>query len=237
MFEEKIKSDFININEHITNYGIFEEELLNAQFSLSSELLVEDCGHIEEFTCIFCSYIVDSPIQCQKCEKIYCENCIKKYTSLQKNKCPHCREAPFKSQKLPRMARMLLENLNFKCPFNCGESFEYSNFQRHLSTCNNIKIYKCNLCKAELPWNPAMKDVHKPECQKLKITCPYCKNQLIKFNYKSHIETCPKSFIHCQECKLNIPPHFQDAHKSFFCAEIKRLLDSVSSLIHQLQQL
>ena len=231
--KDKIDSEIKEIYQITNKYQILENKI---PFHLTRDLLLKDNDEIEEFICTICNNIVDKPIQCQTCEKIYCSDCINKYNLQKKNECPLCGDKPFKKGKINKILGNILRNLEFICPMDCGEIVKYSNIENHKACCMKIKvIHKCNLCFTELENRENLKEIHKLECNMLKSTCIYCNQEILKFNYETHIEKCPKKSIYCRECKMNIPLNYQEAHKNFFCLEIKKLVNAISLLMTKLE--
>ena len=234
--KDKIDLEIKEINQITNNYQIVENKILNQPFNLINNLFLQVHDDINEFVCTFCTYIVEKPIQCQTCEKIYCNDCIDKYNQQKKNECPQCTDTPFKKGKISGILGNMLGKLELKCPLDCGEIIRYSNIESHKASCIKIKvIHKCNLCNTELENQENLKEFHKLTCKMLKSSCVYCGDDILKFNYEAHLEKCPKKSIYCNECKLNIPSYFQEAHKNFFCLEIKKLLTDLSHLLRRLK--
>jgi len=191
---------------------------------------------IKKYKCFICTNVVNEPSQCGECESIFCEGCINIH--LEKyNDCPNCRDDPFKKGKLSKFIKLQLEELEFKCPFNCGELFGYYDTEKHRVSCKNIEDeFKCNLCEKNLVKDENLEENHKLECEILKIKCDFCLQELNKYDYKQHLESCENYSFNCNECKINYNRINKESH-DHLCEEIKKYMSQISSLIGKIRDL
>ena len=103
--------------------------------------------------CQICFQVLNSPVQCQKCDNCFCELCI------QKNKkcCPYrCYNPNFKKNKF---VNNVLATLKFKCKNGCKKIISYDELEKHYDEdCDNVD-YKAKFKKL----NRIYKDVKKKE--------------------------------------------------------------------------
>ena len=86
-------------------------------------------------TCEICKGILIDPIQCQKCNKIFCKKC--NINPKNKEKCKFgCQNAQVKPLKI---IKNVLSKLKFECKNKCGEVIPYDDyFNHHGKTCKNF---------------------------------------------------------------------------------------------------
>ena len=118
-----------------------EEEFVQ---NLPRECLQTHISSVEEIICPLCQGILFHPTMCEKCNKLFCRSCRKKYKST-KNKNPCCTSANF---VLPSKETLsFLSKLLFKCPFKCSDdTFSYSLIISHIMVCPSQKL-ECPKCK------------------------------------------------------------------------------------------
>ena len=66
------------------------------------------------FQCLICLKVVQYPEECQKCEKLSCKVCLKKWLD-QKWTCPHCRQVYLRKAQINRTVMGVLQKLRFQC--------------------------------------------------------------------------------------------------------------------------
>ena len=115
---------------------------------LDSSLLVDKkkIENIEEdITCPICQGVINDPYFCNKCQNNFCQNCIKKWES--KNK-----ECPFRCKKpeyIPNrfLSKIFSELLKFKCEKDCDKIIPYKDVNNHYKNCKKEdfkeKYYEC----------------------------------------------------------------------------------------------
>lgn len=100
----------------------------------------------DEITCEICTCIVINPRQCDVCETVFCDKCIKAWLK-KNNSCPK-RCENFKIKEASKIIKKLLDKLNVSC-FYCKKQFHYEEYiNKHFKECyeQNLLI-KCPLCK------------------------------------------------------------------------------------------
>jgi len=173
-----------------------------------------DSNIIENFNCIICSYIIRNPVECKKCSKLFCGNCIEKAIE-NNNRCPNCLFSPFKKIKFNLLLKNLLEESEFKCPLFCGKVIKYSQQDLHKNECSNIKfIYKCTLCKIDV--NSDKEEIHKFKCPLLSYKCVYCEQVTNKIDYFNHLMICQNQTKYCEQLQLYYPSRFEEAYLNEF---------------------
>ncbi len=99
----------------------------------------------EDFDCLICKHVVQNPLACSECDRLFCTLCINQW-HLRKKECPHCRQ----KSDMRRVSRILLKQINkvkFKCPDEtCRVSFTLDDTKKHKSTCNRKVKVECKAC-------------------------------------------------------------------------------------------
>lgn len=92
------------------------------------------------FSCCFCGSLVDDPYESECCGKLYCRGCteMNKFYDL----CKFCHKSLKFRKNL--FARNLLNKVELKCKYDCGEKYSYENMKIHMCRCVN-KNYNCTL--------------------------------------------------------------------------------------------
>jgi len=167
---------------------------------------------------------LNQPIsQCEKCDELFCKNCIDKNIKINNN-CPKCRLKPFINKKIGRKLITFMNNYVFNCPLKCGSIFGLADLEIHKDSCKQLEVYQCSLCKEKLLENQQnLKLNHQNKCEKLKISCAYCKMNLSIFDYKNHLQICEESLNYCKNCNLMVCKKYQEAHSRMFCPHIQKL--------------
>jgi len=140
---------------------------------------------ITNFNCIFCLNIVINPIQRNKCDQLYCRNCIEKYKD-NNNKCPNCNKVFVPHENLIRILKNLLNLIKFDCLLKCGNTFTYEKKESHI---NEFLFINCLYCEEKIEFSK-----HYEICNKRPI---YCNEANIYFqkNLKEIYEEHSKKII------------------------------------------
>jgi hypothetical protein len=208
--------DLKSLEDSKSKYKFIKEKTPKDEFSLSDDLY---CGSekrfIVDFSCLICLNIVMYPLQCGKCDKLFCKKCIENH--LDKHDfCPNCRDAPFNKTIFSRLLKRILDESEFVCPLKCDMKFPYSDLEKHKNECEKIKnenkICSCCLKIVKLE----TEEEHKYKCEFLKLNCIYCKQEINKFGFIEHYEKCENKEKYCNKGKFYYPVKFDEAHESFY---------------------
>ena len=156
----------------------------------------------DQYTCLICQNIFTNPVKLEKCEHIFCKDCINNYYFNQggnsNDQCPLCREKFLSSEIIPDMK---LENemkqKSVKC--ECGKVMFLTEYSKHSDNCNTL----LNNMKAQLK-NKNIK-IQKDKVQKNRQTfdCTLCtKKNFDRVGYIDHIKKVhPNDRGVCSICK------------------------------------
>jgi len=174
---------------------------------------------------LICREIIDSPVKCSNCSKLYCKICIEDEILKNNNQCPNCTSSPFNTDKIDLLLQDILDDFQFKCPIICGKVIRYSDKEKHKKECVRIKkLYECNLCKNELiEYNES---IHKRECISLKTRCNPCNQDLNILEFSDHLQTCKNDIKFCERTNIYYSKNYEEAYKQ----EFKDLLSNFNSL-------
>ncbi len=233
---DKLNTNYVQIEKDINDYRILLLKPLDKQIILTEDLFIGDPKIIKKYKCLLCSNIVKEPLQCGECENLFCEKCISNHLENY-NSCPNCKDEPFKQIKLSKFIKLQLEELEFNCPFDCGEKLGYYELENHRIACVNLEnFYKCNLCQTFLNHEEDMEEKHKLDCENLKVKCDICFQELNKFDYKEHLNNCENYCYFCTNCKINYNRINKEPH-DHLCIEITKYVDQISNLIRNIRDL
>ena len=79
-------------------------------------------------TCPICLAILIKPVQCNKCNKCFCESCINHYSDSNL-KCPFRCEKPSYTEN--KYVNNVLSLLKFKCKLGCNKIINYEHLEKH----------------------------------------------------------------------------------------------------------
>jgi len=197
-------------------YQIEEFLSLKSKFELTDDLYHgTETRIVEKFNCLICSKIVESPVKCGDCSKLYCENCIEGVIQKNINRCPYCMKSPFKKDKIDYFVKDLINESEFRCPLKCGKIIRYCEQDKHKKECPLVEfIYKCNLCKNEVAKNN--KDFHQRKCASMNFRCALCDEALNILDYQDHLKVCEKQFEFSDLLKIYYTYKYEDAYKCEF---------------------
>lgn len=90
---------------------------------------LDECKAIENcMICTICDGVVYQPLQCVKCENLFCKNCIEEWRK-KSDSCPYkCQNFELKENKI---IKNILSNLKFKCKNGCDIQIPYNDLKEH----------------------------------------------------------------------------------------------------------
>ena len=142
----------INANNNQINNNNENSNILKLEGNEKLGISFKDIYNINEVTnmkdllsCPICLNLLIFPVQCNKCNKCFCKECINKYENS-KNRCPfRCINPKYNENKF---MKNVLSILKFKCKNGCKEIIPYDSLEKHYEEdCDkidfkkNIKIY------------------------------------------------------------------------------------------------
>jgi hypothetical protein len=90
--------------------------------------------------CLICTGILIDPKECSKCQRAYCEDCLKK---LKPNRCSVCKNLTFANAHI--QTKYYLDALKFKTVC-CDTIINYSENKTHIQNCEQTVLCKdCNI--------------------------------------------------------------------------------------------
>ena len=195
-----------------------------------------DSKLLENKKCSICLNLIWDPIDCSKCQNIFCKYCIDLTLATKKYTCPLCRK-PFKSSKCKALKK-LFEGIKIKCPNSpCDKTPEYLDYIEHLEKCNYRKYYCSNEgCDYENTLNnkEEMKS-HLTSCLYRITNCVFCNEEMIANKLENHWKNdCPKFIIICDDCNESMTrEYFDNNHTEKECMkfEIKGLNNNLNNFI------
>lgn len=112
----------------------------------------------EEFICAICTSVLEKPVQSQKCDHLFCEECIKDWLSRSQT-CPVDRDLLQDEDLKPatRPLRNLLGKLEIKCNFEfagCETIVKLEDLEDHVKNCKfnfgiDVPCTECGLAKPQ----------------------------------------------------------------------------------------
>jgi hypothetical protein len=103
----------------------------------------------ESITCCICYDLLENPYQCNSCNNLFCETCIKEYINTKEKYrriyfCPMCRNKKnnfCENSKINDIIEDIKKSAKRKCP-KCKSIIDKKIFKSHINTC----WHKCKLC-------------------------------------------------------------------------------------------
>ena len=88
---------------------------------------------VDEFLCIICLNLVNSPKICSNCDKLFCEDCLEKWFDVNStDKCANCLDK-FVAAKIQRIIIEILNKFEINCPaIPCSSKISNENLNNHL---------------------------------------------------------------------------------------------------------
>ena len=109
--------------------GINEDQIENYQ---------ENQEMLKSLACCICLDIVKNPVECSKCESLYCEECWRTMEISGKDCVLHCKKPIIKANKF---VYQILEKLKIRCE-NCNQGdISYSKYILHEQSCTLSKKF------------------------------------------------------------------------------------------------
>ena len=173
----------------------------------------------EFFTCSFCKKIPKEPMQCWKCNRVYCNDCLANY------KIPHlCEKRRF---KVNEKIMSLIEKLSVKCKNGCGAIIPPSQIEEHYTMkCPriNYKEEYCSLLQRNVllvnEYASLLHDINKLKLNKKHWTLEKYKHFLIlaKMHKRSKLTTNDIIALQNNLTGFNYPvnSHFESNPLTFF---------------------
>ena len=196
---------------------------------------------LENKICSICLNLVWNPIDCSKCQNIFCKYCIDIIKKEKKYSCPLCRKL-FKSSNCKALKK-IFEGIKIKCAnSSCKEYPNYSDYVEHLKNCQYRKYHCSNEgCDYENTLNNKEElKTHFTSCLYRITNCDFCKKEMIANELKNHcIKDCPKFIIECEYCNQSMTrEYFNREHTDKKCMkfQIKRLNNNINNLINKAKE-
>jgi len=176
---------------------------------------------------ICCSFKSVYPVQCLRCEKIYCVECSKNMIN-KKGGCS-CGLKPYEAKEIGPTTRQTIDKFKIKCPNINNQCSKIMNFERinyHLSQdCLNIDYkYTCKHCKIYIEacfWKIEVLRNHLMQCDEIIVECEFCHKQVIRKNFNEHSQTCEMRKIKCEDCYNEMVfSEFKEKHSKSACLDI-----------------
>jgi hypothetical protein len=173
--------------------------------SRDCERFIDDFGNIENLKCSICLMIpyFEDAIEHKDCAHVFCSECL---GSLKKSECPLCGFPMSSNRKIIQdniFIYRLMKSFRTKCDrIECKKVVEWGNLTKHLASECDFGMVECKLgCgKQVLRKDEAS---HQEECDKRKIQCDFCQNQILFCEKKTHLEAiCLKSPFMKFTCKF-----------------------------------
>jgi len=187
---------------------------------------------LDNYFCKICFSLIKNPKSCEKCEELFCSLCLKDCLA-KKNECPLCRQKPFKENKISKIVKNTLNDIELFCPLECNQIIKMENFKKHIIECQKRpKFFKCNFCNEKIRFENELAN-HSINCKGVLRICPYC-NESFKYSFiKSHMNTCESSFITCVLCSCVIPKKFKITHyQYYFCEFFSNIKKFITDIIN-----
>ena len=163
-------------------------QLENDQQGIAIDRIInstKDQKLIERLACPICLNIIWKPVSCTKCQTLFCDYCITKWTNSNSKCINRC---VFQKSKAPPLVFQCLSDLNFICKYfnvGCKEKIGYDQLVKHENNCN-YRDQECQGCKKVISKCKFAK--HEEACDFIKVSCRGCKNNFSRLKLKSHRE-------------------------------------------------
>ena len=156
---------------------------------------------VSELICPICYNILNNPKRCSSNQNShsFCKDCIDKYLE-QSDYCPMCKKY---FEYMPNYdIEEFLNKLYFKCIYfkeGCLKIVKYPEYFEHINNCEYKNItYEChvekydyinkNFIKCCYKGNIKEIEKHFKNCALLKYKCIFCNDNILKINFREHLE-------------------------------------------------
>lgn len=194
---------------------------------LSSSSSTTTNNTTSEYVCSICSDFFRNPVatKCKEGSHVFCHVCLITWLKT-KNTCPICRSIISTNEqdyKVVYMIKNIIDQLNCSCSRGeCDWKGTMLQLSKHLA--NECKYYEIlcpnsdNGCK-ERTLN-ITKNTHIAVCPYQKISCSLCKENILRKDEKTHIDTnCLMAPILCSQCHTKTTRGLINSHQSDECPE------------------
>ena len=115
---------------------------------------------IDQFVCMIHQDLVLEPVECEKCEAIFCKACIDTWiTEFRKDTCPNCKKE-IRTKEISRKFKNLLGSIRLDChnkDKGCNETIPYEKIEQHKESCP-YSVKECPGCNTQV--QKALFDAH-----------------------------------------------------------------------------
>ncbi len=176
---------------------LFKSEVKESQLrKIEPNLFISEFkSQAEQIICPICLLIPLNPIQCKKCDNVFCEECMKN-----NSKCAFCRD--IFEKKLDKCLLRMIEKMRLHCPNSkkC-DIITYKEYLNHLLNCE-YGDYSCLICNTI--FNKSKEDCrnHALKCGYSDVKCVYCSKIIKLYQKKDHELKCAEEEIKCNLCKI-----------------------------------
>ena len=215
------KMDFQQISDKFNKFFKWDdnEELLKKMKLLYFSKKYLSQG--EKIKCPICSYIPIDSIQCNKCEKLFCKDCIK-----DQEKCKNCK-GKFISKTTDKTLIEVIEEISIYCPYNNtnnNHKTKIKDYKNHILNCD-FANYKCLTCDKVIKGDKKECIKHSLECGYSDSKCCFCGKTIKLYKKKEHETKCGNENINCELCnelikRKNINKHKDQCKKNSIICKI-----------------
>jgi len=179
---------------------------------------------LEFIKCFICGKVLWNPVLDKNCKKLFCLDCITKYTEGHGGNCK-C-EFPFAPKNPPKTIEKILDDLTLTCENlarNCKNLVKYGELEMHEDTCEFAVIGCDNGGCDNKTILRIEREEHKKICKYEEIKCKLCPAKFKRMDESAHIaKDCPNFEIECKHCnqlykRSEIPDHEKDCPKQIIC--------------------
>ena len=210
------KEHFISLfNEYFSdeiNYNIYQKIKID-------NTIKEYHSLCEEIKCRKCYFIPLFPIICDKCKKLFCENCFDKSLKNTKKSPNNCENAS--KEKLNRILFNFINKFKFICIHKeCGKIISFKEYLEHITICS-YKKFQCKYknCKFIGGFEECLN--HSLNCGLELKECDFCNKSFFAYLLDKHIKKC--EFTKCKYCSIQIKKSDLDEHIKNICPMVDEI--------------